>query len=171
MIRKKYLTSQVQRLMEISASELQLLIKENRKHINLEFIEDDDGKSLAYIDSSSLKKLIFFKHLKTGSNLTIKEACEQMKEMEPLVGKQEKVEVMFSAMEKEVKLLNEKIQTLITKYEYVVKELSETRSVNISLNRKVNLLKAREIALIEELASDNFGDKNEHFIISEQMIN
>lgn len=170
MIRKKYLTSQIQRLMEISSTELQQLIKENRKHINLEITEDEGGNRVAYIDSSSLKKLIFFKQLKNGSNLTIKEACEQMKVIDPLIEKETKVEGMFSAMEKEVELLNEKIQTLISKYEYVVNELSETRSTNISLNRKVNLLKAREIALIEELASDDVS-KYDKLTIAQEMIN
>ena len=112
MNKKKYFIPKVQQLMEISASELQGLINEHRKHINLEFVEDESGNNVAYIDSASLKKLIFFKQLKCGANLTIKEACEQMKVRKPIEGKQEKVEGMITAMEKEVGMLNEKIQTL-----------------------------------------------------------
>lgn len=167
---KKYSISQIQRLMEISPSELQSLIKENRKHIGVEFLEDADGVRMAYLDAESLKKLIFFKQLKNGCNVSSKEAFEQMNANYSLSNKENKINSMVNALEKEVANLNSKINTLISKYEYAIRELSYSRSVNITLNKRLNLMEARQIALLDQL-DKNTAEESINHEIPAQVIN
>lgn len=157
---KKYSIDHIQTIIDISPTELRKLLKKNSRHLNLIKEEKENGKCEIFLDEESLQRLLFIKQLERGGEFSQNAACELIKTPDIQASTTEeakevtiynRLNLTLNAVTAEAGLLQKQVQSLMIKYDHLIKELNLAKAKNILMQKEISTLRNREAALMGHL--------------------
>lgn len=171
---KRYSIDQIQKIIDISPSEIQKLIRQNSNYLNVAREDHGNGKKEVFLDEVSFRRLLFISQLEKGGALNSVAACAIIKtpELDEVTEPEDacrKLFTAFAAVSSEAETLQLQLRALVVKYDHLIKELNISQAKNITLEKELSTLRNRELALMSHLrqsAEENAGED-----LDDQLVN
>jgi len=171
---KRYSIDQIQKIIDISPSEIQKLIRQNSHYLNVARDERGNGNNEVFLDEVSFRRLLFISQLEKGGTLSSVAACELIRtpELDNAADQPEnaceRLLTAFEAVSAEAETLQVQLRALMLKYDHLIKELNISQAKNITLEKELSTLRNRELALMSHLRQ---SAENEEEDLDDQLVN
>ncbi|MBU1107408.1 MAG: hypothetical protein KKB51_12115 [Candidatus Riflebacteria bacterium] len=175
---KKYSIDHIQRIIDISPTEIQKLIKKNSQYLNVAREDSGSGKKEVFLDELSFRRLLFISQLeKKGSAISAEAVCELIKtpdlydetSQEKPADAYVRLVGAFEAVSTEAETLQVQLRALMLKYDHLIKELNISQAKNMTLEKELSTLRNRELALMSHLrqSAENIAEED----LDDQLMN
>ncbi|NLF98034.1 MAG: hypothetical protein GX569_14980 [Candidatus Riflebacteria bacterium] len=170
---KRYSIDQIQKIIDISPSEIQKLIRQNSHYLNVDREDRGNGKKEVFLDEVSFRRLLFISQLEKGGTLSSFAACEliktpELKDVDQPENACERLLTAFDAVSAEAETLQVQLRALMLKYDHLVKELNISQAKNMTLEKELSTLRNRELALMSHLRQSAENDEED---LDDQLVN
>jgi hypothetical protein len=170
---KRYSIDQIQKIIDISPSEIQKLIRQNSHYLNVDREDRGNGKKEVFLDEVSFRRLLFISQLEKGGSLSSIAACElirtpELKDVDQPANACERLLTAFDAVSAEAETLQVQLRALMVKYDHLVKELNISQAKNMTIEKELSTLRNRELALMSHLRQSAENDEED---LDDQLVN